>query len=102
MANTMETTFTFRNIDVTEALRSRTLSKLARLTKYLLKPAVTHVIFNVEGARHTAEITLSVKGGRYVGSGVSNDMYTSLDTAVNKIKKQLSRDKERRKGHKGE
>jgi ribosome hibernation promoting factor len=103
MSNTMETTFTFRNIDTTDALREHTLDKLTKLNKYLLSPATTHVIFNVEGGgQHTAEITLNVKGERYVGHDVSNDLYSSIDGAVDKVKNQLSRDKDRKKGHKGE
>jgi putative sigma-54 modulation protein len=102
MTNTLETTFTFRNIDSTDALKDHTLDKLSRLDKYLVKPASAHVIFNLEGAQHVAEITVNIKGGRFVGVGTSNDMYTSIDGAVDKIKKQISRTKERVKGHKGE
>ena len=48
----------------------------------------------------TAEITLNIKGGRFVGHDTSNDMYTSIDGAVDKIVKQLSRIKDRVKYHK--
>lgn len=102
MINTIETTFTFRNMESTDALRNHTLDKLTKLDKYLRNPSSAHVIFNIEGPRHIAEIMLNVKGGRHVGVGTSNDMYTSIDAAVEKIKKQMSRLKERKKGHKGE
>jgi putative sigma-54 modulation protein len=97
--NNMETTFTFRNMESTEALRDHTLDKLTRLHKYLIQPAAAHCIFKLEGPRHVAEITLSTKGGRYVGLESSNDMYTSIDGAVDNIVKQLSRHKERVKEH---
>lgn len=100
MINEIETTFTFRNTDATEALRTHAIDKLGRLQKYLIKPAAAHFIFKVEGARHIAEITLNVKGGRFVGIDTSNDMYTSIDGAVDKIRKQISRNKERTKEHK--
>ncbi len=100
--NTIDTTFTFRNMESTEALRTHTVDKLERVKKYLMSTADAHCILKVEGARHLAEITLNVKGGRYVGHATSNDMYTSIDGAVDKIVKQLSRIKERKKGHKGE
>lgn len=103
MNNTMETTFTFRNMDATDALRNHALEKLDKLHKFLLNPAAAHIIFNVEGGgQHMAEITITVKGGRYVGHQTSNDMYTSIDSAIDKIKRQLAREKERKKGHKGE
>jgi putative sigma-54 modulation protein len=102
MNSTIETTFTFRNTEATDPLRDHTLDKLERLEKYLFKPGAAHCIFKVEGARHIAEITLNANNGRYVGTETSTDMYTSIDGAVDKIRAQLSRMKERTKGHKGE
>ena len=101
MINEIDTTFTFRNTDATEALRVHAVDKLEKLNKFVVKPASAHIIFKVEGARHVAEITLSVKGGRFVGVETSNDMYTSIDGAVDKIRKQISRSRERVKDHKG-
>ena len=102
MNEIIETTFTFRNTESTDPLRDHTMEKLMRLHKFLFKPAEAHCILKVEGARHVAEITLNANGARYVGLETSNDMYTSIDAAVDKICKQLSRTKERLKGHKGE
>lgn len=102
MNQTLETTFTFRNMEPTDALREHSLEKLEKIDKYLANPVSAHVIFNIDGAMHMAEITLNVKGGRFVGHGTSNDMYTSIDEAVARIKKQLARKKDRMKGHKGE
>jgi len=98
----MEATFTFRKTEATEALRNHTFDKLDKLDKYLPKPVNAHVIFNVEGFRHTVEIAFQFNGVRYFGKGESNDMYTSVDDAVTKIEKQLRKNKERVKGHKGE
>lgn len=100
MIDNLETTFTFRNLESTDALRTHALEKLERLNKYLLMPATAHCILKVEGARHEAEITINEKGGRYVGLDTSNDMYTSIDGAVDKIRKQITRRKERTKDHK--
>ncbi len=102
MTSPLETTFTFRNIESTDALRMHALEKLERLHKYLVKPASAHIIFKVEGPRHEAEITLQHSGARLVGHDTSTDMYASFDGAIDKLKKQLSREKERMKGHKGE
>lgn len=98
----MEATFTFRKTEATEALRNRANDKLGKLDKYLPRPVSAHVIFNVEGFRHSVEIAFQSNGVRYFGKGESNDMYTSIDDAVTKIEKQLRKNKERVKGHKGE
>lgn len=101
MSNMLEATFTFRNMDSTEALRDHTVDKLSKLDKYLIKPATAHVIFNMDGSRHVAEITVNTMGVRYIGIDTTNDMYMSVDGAVEKLKKQISKTKERTKNHKG-
>jgi len=98
----MEATFTFRNTEATEALRSHAEDKLTKLDKYLPKLVNAHVIFKVEGFRHMVEIAFLSNGVRFFGKGESNDMYTSIDDAVSRIEHQLRKSKERIKGHKGE
>lgn len=98
----MEATFTFRQTEATEAIRSHATDKLSKLDKYLSKPVSAHVILKVEGFRHTVEIAFLSNGVRYFGKGQSNDMYTSIDDAVTRIEHQLRKNKERAKGHKGE
>jgi len=97
----METNYTFRNMEATEALRSHAEIKLEKLKKYMVKPGNAHVIFKVEKHNHVAEITLMVNGAHYVGIQSSNDMYTSIDGAIKKLEKQLRNFKERLKEHKG-
>lgn len=98
----METNYTFRNMEATEALRSHAEDKLTKLKKYMVKPGNVHVIFKVEKHNHIAEITLLVNGTPYIGIQSSNDMYTSIDGAIKKLEKQLRNYKERLKGHRGE
>ena len=96
----METNFTFRNLDSTEGLRTHTEQKMSKINKYLLKPISAHVIFSHDKFRQRCEITVVDSGYEYVGSETSNDMYQSIDRAIEKIVKQLKRKKERVKDHK--
>ncbi|MBN1282295.1 MAG: ribosome-associated translation inhibitor RaiA [Proteobacteria bacterium] len=99
MISEIETTFTFRNTDPTDSLKLHATDKIEKLNKFLVKPAAAHFIFKVEGARHVAEITLHMKGGRFVGTETSNDMYTSVDGAIDKLLKQIKRTREKIKDH---
>lgn len=96
----METTFTFRNIEPTETLKTHTLGKLDKLSKYLIKPTKAHVIFNVERFNHLVEVTLNANGVQYISHEKSEDMYTSIDRAVTKLERQLKKYKEQLKKHK--
>lgn len=95
----MNTTFTFRDIEATEGLKTHTLRGLAKLEKYLIKPISIHVIMGMDGFRHKVEVTLVENGKRYVGTSNSNDMYLSIDAALDKLEIQLKKYKERTKGH---
>jgi len=95
----MDTLFTFRDIPATEGLKEHTLDKLTKLDKYLIKPISAHTILCKDGSQHKAEITVLDNGVKYVGSEKTNDMYLSIDHAVDKIAVQLKKNKEKVKNH---
>lgn len=95
----METLFTFREIEATEGLKEHVLSKFEKMNKYLIKPISAHTILRKDGSQHKAEITILANGKRYVGIERTNDMYLSIDHAVEKIITQLKKDKEITKNH---
>lgn len=97
----METHFTFRNIDASEALKNHTLEKLSKLNKYLIKPTNTHIIFSTVKFHHQVEITLNANGVQYITQEMSEDMYGSIDKAVQKMERRLKKYKEQLKSHKG-
>ena len=95
----METSFTFRDIDATEGLKDHVLTKFEKMDKYLIKPISAHTILCKDGFQHKAEITILANGKRYIGIEKTNDMYLSIDHAVEKIIHQLKKDKEMTKDH---
>jgi len=97
----METTFTFRNIEASDALKTHALDKLQKLGKYMIKPITAHIIFNKERFQHQVEITLNANGIQYVSHEKEPDMYASIDLAVAKLERQLKKYKEQLKKHKG-
>jgi len=104
MEKNLETTYTFRNMDATDALKVHTDKRLKRVKKFLLhKDANAHIIFKLDGSSsHTAEVTIHFKGTRYVGRFTSHDMYGSIDNAIERIETQLHKNKDRITAHKGE
>lgn len=96
----MQTNFTFRNMDTSDALKTHALEKLDKLNKYLIKPIQAHVIFHVEKFNHIVEVTLTENGKQHISHEKSENMYTSIDKAVAKMERQLRKYKERLKEHK--
>ena len=97
----MQIMITGRHLDVTPALREHTEARLKKLEKYLNKTKEAAVILTVEKHRHIAEISLRMDGFLVQAEEETGEMYASIDTAVDKIGRQLRRYKERLQDHKG-
>lgn len=96
----METNFTFRNLDSTEGIKDHARKRMDKIRNYLIKPIAAHIIFSLDKFRQRCEITLVDSGKEYVSSEISNDMYQSIDRAVDRLASQLKKAKDRVKGHK--
>ncbi len=87
----MKITITFRHLTSSPAIKEHVEAKLERLDKYARKPLEAHVILDLEKNRHTAEIVVTGKGVQTTGTFTSDDMYTSIEAAVDKVEKALRR-----------
>lgn len=95
----MQTSVTFKNIDPSDHLKSYVTGKLDRLDKLLDNPAEAQVVLSVEKIRHIAEIRLTGDRLNIVCREKSNDMYSSIDLALDKLEKQLKKQKAKIKKH---
>ncbi|MFO7930980.1 MAG: ribosome-associated translation inhibitor RaiA [Desulfosalsimonas sp.] len=102
----MQTTVTFKNLDPSDHLKNYVSTKLDRFDKLLDNPAEAHVVLTVEKIRHIAEIRLKGDRLNIVCREKSSDMYSSIDLALDKLEKQLKKQKakikDRRQGGRGE
>ncbi|MFP4193561.1 MAG: ribosome hibernation-promoting factor, HPF/YfiA family [Desulfosalsimonas sp.] len=102
----MQTTVTFKNLDPSDHLKNYVTTKLDRFDKLLDNPAEAHVVLSVEKIRHIAEIRLKGDRLNIVCKEKSSDMYSSIDLALDKLEKQLKKQKakikDRRQGGRGE
>ncbi|MGQ0504365.1 MAG: ribosome hibernation-promoting factor, HPF/YfiA family [Myxococcaceae bacterium] len=97
----MQLNITFRHLDASDSLKEYARIKVERVNKYLAKAGDAHVVLSVERHLHHADIT--IHSGAFVlrGREKSEDMYASLDLAMDKIERQLRRYKEKLKHHHG-
>lgn len=87
----MKITISGKNIDVTQALRSVTEDKLAKLEKYFTADAECIVTLSVEKERQKMEVTIPMKGHIIRAEQQSDDMYVTIDLAVDIIEAQLKK-----------
>ena len=95
----MQTSVTFKNIDPSDQLKDYVTSKLDRKDKLLDNPAEAQVVLSVEKIRHYTEIRLKGDRLNIVCREKASDMYSSIDLALDKLEKQLKKQKEKIKNH---
>ncbi len=77
---------------VSDSLKARAEKKLNKLDRYFSKEAEALIRFRQQrGGRNIAEITVSVDGLILRAEENSNDMYLSIDRAVDKLESQIRR-----------
>jgi putative sigma-54 modulation protein len=101
----MQTSVTFKNLDPTDTLKSYVRDKLDRFDRLLDNPAEANVVLLVEKFRHIAEININGDRLTINGKEETNDMYSAIDMVLDKLEKQIKKNKqkirERRPGVKG-
>ena len=89
----MNVEITGRHVVITPAIRTYVLKRLRKFTRILGEDISFHVIIDVEKERQTAEILLKSKLLSLAGTGVTDDMYSSIMRAIDKLERQALKHK---------
>ena len=92
----MKVNYTGRHMELTEPLKLYTKERLDKMATYLDDIIDVHVILSVEKHRHTAEITLKTRASAFVASATTDDMYTSITQAAEKLEAQAHKHQDKR------
>ena len=95
----MQTSVTFKNLDPSDHLKSYVQNKLNKLDKLLDNPAEANVVLSVEKIRHIAEIKITGDRLNINCREKTNDMYSSIDMAMDKLEAQIKKSKQKIKNH---
>lgn len=91
----MRITVTGKNIEVTDALRDNVMRKISKLDKYFNPVVEAQVTLSVQKNHHIIEVTIPFDGVILRGEVSTDDMYTSIDSVLDKIEKQIRKHKTR-------
>ena len=89
-------TFTVRgkNIEITPSLREYVEKRVGKVTKYFEHVGEITVLLTVSKGRHIVEVTVPIQGGIVLrGEEATMDMYTSIDLVVEKLERQIHKQK---------
>jgi putative sigma-54 modulation protein len=98
----MEITVTFRHIDASESLKAYAEEKVSKMDKYFDFPVEAHIVLAVEKFRRSADVTLNVNGTLIKGVVETEDMYSAIDQVMDKIEKQVKRNREKMRDRRAE
>ena len=90
---TMNVEITGRHVVITPAIRTYVLKRLRKFARIFGDDISFHVIIDVEKERQTAEILLKSKLLDLTGKGVTDDMYSSIMRAIEKLERQALKHK---------
>ena len=91
----MKISITGRHVDITNALSSYIKTKFQKLKKHSENIINIHTILTVEKERMKAEATLKTKNGNLFAANEENNMYAAIDEIVEKLDRQLKKQKEK-------
>ena len=83
-----------KNIEITQPLREYVEKRVGKVTKYFDKIENISVLLTVTKGQHVVEVTVEVPGGVLLrGEESTTDMYTSIDLVVEKLERQIHKQK---------
>ena len=96
----MKVEFTFKHVDASEALMEYARERCEKLERFELNPMGIHFIVSM--LKHECTVDVHVDEGRrkFKANATSDDFYRSVEMVMNKLIRQMSKDKRRVKGHK--
>jgi len=93
-----------KQIDLTDSLKNYASEKMGKMSRYFDHMISAEVCLSIERNWHVAEITVFGEGFDMRGEEKSTDMYNSIDRVIEKLERQLKKQKgkhERRKSARG-
>ncbi|MEI6514395.1 MAG: ribosome-associated translation inhibitor RaiA [bacterium] len=93
---------TGRHVDVSNSMRDYAEKRLVKLVAEFPRVDKVHAILDIQKFNHMAEVVAHAAGHiQLEGKTTSENMYASIDEAVDKVEAQLRKILEKRHDHKG-
>ncbi len=96
----MNISVTFRTSEGENWQKTYVEERIVKLNKYLDVPAEAHIILSTEKFRNVVEINLMANGWNVNAKEEAKDMHLAVDSCIDKIEKQLKKQKEKNREHK--
>ena len=96
----MKLKYTFKQIEKSQSVIDFAESKLQKLNKFEYRPQVAHIVFSQQRHNKVTEIILSGSDGKVQTIASADSFQASIEVAVQKLQRQLSRSQSKHANHK--
>ena len=87
----MRTVITARHFEVSDPLKDRIHKAVAKLERFDDRIIDCHIVMDVQRHRNSVEVLLNAHSHTLRGKEESDDMYSAIDAAFEKLERQLKR-----------
>ncbi|MCD6459299.1 ribosome-associated translation inhibitor RaiA [bacterium] len=96
----MDIYITTRNSTITDAMKDYIRDKLNRIEKFSHKNIDVHIVLDMQKYRYIVEINVSTHLAKIHCKEEDTDMYAAIDTAIDRLERQMRKSKEKIQRHK--
>lgn len=96
---TYNVTITGRHMNISEAMKDYALEKVSKLERYGHRIIDVAVTMDIQRIEHKVDIVVKVDNVKLKSQASTNNMYVSIDMAVDKVETQLKKYKDRMVNH---
>lgn len=95
----MQVHITGRHVEITDGIREHVYNKVERTLIDFPRVEDVRVVLELQKVEHSAEVVVQGKNIHVEGKSSSENMYTSIDEALDKAERQLHKLREKVKDH---
>lgn len=95
----MQLNITGRNLEITPAIRNSTTEKFQRLENHFHQITHVNIVYHLEHITHIAEARLHAYGAEIHATAEDKDLYSAIDSLVDKLQTQIVKHKEKMTNH---
>jgi len=95
----MHIKMTGHHVEITHALNTFVKDKFEKLERHFEYINSVHVILSVEKLQQKAEALVTIRGKEVFAESISDDMYSAIDTLIDKLDRQILKHKEKQVAH---
>ena len=95
----MKLQITGRHVAQTQALTDFINKKFSKLHKFISSSSTGHIMISLENNQHICEANIPINGSQLFAKEKSDNMYTAIDTIIDKLTQQAKKHKDKMKDH---